>query len=868
MHVVVHGHFYQPPRENPWTGVLPRQPSAAPSRDWNERICEQCYRPNGRSRVLGRGNRITDIVNNYAWMSFDFGPTLLAWLERQAPDVYRQVLEGDRLSVRLQGGHGNAIAHAYNHLILPLANYRDKRTQIAWGLRDFELRFGRRSESLWLAETAVNRETIRLLIEFGVRYIILSPHQALRARPLDRAAWADARGGRIEPTRPYRFFLKDSRRHRLPDRYIDIFFYDGALAAEVSFQHLLRSAPAFAERIARVGGGAPLVSVATDGEVYGHHEPFGDMCFSYLVRREAPARGFRIANYGRCLDLHPPSWEVDLDFGEQDEGTAWSCAHGVGRWERDCGCSTGAQPGWNQKWRTPLRRGLDMARDRLVECFLEQVSPLVQDPWATRDDYIEVLLDASPEAREAFLARHARRALDEAERVRLWSLLESQRYAMYMYTSCGWFFADVSGIETVQNLAYAARAIELASPWSNVDVEEALLEYLAEARSNVPEQGTGADVYRRCVEAQRVTAAQVAGDVALASAVLRREPEKRRFRHEVVALAWRRVERPASNHQAAHSDHARLVLIDRDTGELAGFDAHVYGGRLADFRCFIVPLSADHAAIGGARRGRAADSAPECAPPAEALGSPAEIPTPEEDAAAALPGVRRLALADLVAEGRDGIIRAAYETILERQNRALQTIHEESRGLLMTFRRAGVPVPPVLEAVARGALARTLEEMAQRLEVALLQQVQGSGEVRGEIDALLDEIGSLLGFSREAGLELPLEPLTQAFGSALLRLLDSLMRRPEASRAEQAVEVMRSTYALHFPLDRRPLEDLAYQVLKKHRTLLLGAAYEPEPAGDERRIRQAFASLAEALHLDIRRILEVDEGGSSAGETA
>lgn len=864
MHIVIHGHFYQPPRESPWTGVIPRQPSAAPARDWNERVCDECYRPNARSRVLGAGNRIADIVNNYTYMSFDFGPTLLAYLEKQAPGVYRQILAGDRAGARLRGGHGNAIAHVYNHVILPLANYRDKRTQIAWGLRDFEWRFGRRSESIWLAETAVNLETIRLLIEFGIRYIILSPFQALRARPLDRLAWSDARGGRIDPRRAYRFFLKDARRHRIPDRSIDIFFYDGQLASDVSFNHLLRSAPGFAERLAQAGGdgaGEPqLVSVATDGEVYGHHEPFGDMCFSYLVRHEAPVRDFRLSNYGALLERRPPAWEVDLDFGENDEGTAWSCAHGVGRWERDCGCSTGGQPGWNQKWRTPLRRGFDMARDRLSEVFLEQAAPLVRDAWEARDDYIHVLLDPSPGTRSAFLAQHARRALDDAERVRIWSLLESQRYALYMYTSCGWFFADVSGIETVQNMCYAARAIELAQPWLKMDVESVLLEYLAEARSNLPEMGHGADVYRRFVAAQRVPPVAVAGDLALAAAVLHREPEARRFRFDAVTHAFRRAERPAQNHQPLHSDHARLELIDRETGARTFWETHVYGGRLADFRCYALPLAP-------AREGRAAPG-----PGVEAIGDPSALreplEPPEESDIAARPGVARFALTDLIAEGRERIIASAYETILERQDRALTAIHEESRDLLRTFRRAGTAAPPVLEAVAAHVLTRALEDLAQRLEVGLLQKVSGSGEVQADIEELLAEIGDLLKFSREAGLELPLEALCQAFGVVLTRLLENLLREPDPARAAQAVEIVRSSYGLHFALDRRPLEDLAYQVLRKHRTFLLEAAYATETAAS-RPVWQAFESLAEALHLDIRRILEAGESAEpSAGGDA
>ncbi|MCK4304750.1 MAG: DUF3536 domain-containing protein, partial [Candidatus Eisenbacteria sp.] len=581
MYVVIHGHFYQPPRENPWSGLIPRQPSAYPAHDWNERITDECYRPNARSRVLGERNQIYEIVNNYAFINFDFGPTLLSWMEANVPRVYKQIIEGDRLGAKLQDGHGNAIAHVYNHMIMPLANYRDKRTQVIWGLRDFEWRFGRKSESIWLAETAINLETAKLLIEQGLRYIILSPYQALRVRPLDRSrGWTDAAGGKVNPQRSYRFFLKDSRRHRIPNRYIDVFFYDGPLAADISFAHLLRDSSQLSKRLIQSGGGIDgeqgLVNVATDGEIYGHHEPFADMCLSHLIRRQADPHGVRLTNYGRYLDLHPPEYEVNLNFGDQDEGTAWSCAHGVGRWERDCGCSTSAGENWNQRWRTPLRRGFDMVRDRLVETYLEQVSPLVKDPWAARDDYILVMLEQEPSTREALLQQHARKPLDEAERHKLWSLLESQRHAMYMYTSCAWFFADISGIETVQNMAYACRAIELARPWQRLDLEKMLLEYLSEARSNLPEMGTGADIYRRFVLPQRIQPRGVAGSLALGAAVLGREPEQRQFRYDAHSIWSQRAEPAAGEEGLETSYHSLIELIHRDTGDRHRFEVHVY----------------------------------------------------------------------------------------------------------------------------------------------------------------------------------------------------------------------------------------------------------------------------------------------------
>ncbi len=848
MYLTIHGHFYQPPRENPWTGVIPRQEGAAPAHDWNERITDESYRPNARSRVMGAGNLIEEIVNNYATLSFDFGPTLLVWLERNAPGVYRQILEGDRLSLRLQNGHGNAIAHVYNHMIMPLANYRDKRTQVAWGLRDFEWRFGRKSEAIWLAETAVNLETIRVLIEYGIRYIILSPFQARRVRPLERSGtWTETRGGKVDATRPYRFYLRDSRRRRVAERYIDVFFYDGPLAAAISFGHRLHSAPGFADQIAEAGSamrGGGLVSIATDGEVYGHHEPFADMCLSYLIRREAPRRGFEFVNYGRALDLIPPTHEVDLEFGENDEGTAWSCAHGVGRWERDCGCSTGGRPEWHQKWRTPLRRGFDMVRDRLVETYLEQVSPLVHDPWAVRDDYILVLLDPSRATRQALLDQHARRPLGTEERRLLWSLLESQRYAMYMYASCGWFFADISGIETIQNMAYAARAIELARSWQTLDVEKILLEYLAEAASNVPELGNGAELYRRWVRPQRVTPQIVAGDVALTAAVLGREPHPEHLRYEVVDRGYLRAEGAAGEGVRETSYHGLLELGDRDLEERHLFEVHVFHSRKADIRCYVLPVV-----------GREGDIAPRRL--AEDLAAREVAETP---------GGMRLGLADLVAEDRDRIIRTAYESILERQEHALAELFRESRDLMLTYRGAGVPVPAVFRAVAGHVLSRQLEKLAARLRDGLLQSLRARRAAEDEATRrLLGEIRSLLELARGNELELSLEPLSRAFGAVIAMLLENLLREPDPVWAERCVEVVRSSYQLHFPLDRRPLEDLAFLILRKHRALLLGQAREASESG--RRSREAFEALAEVLHLNIHWILEMGEvNGSPAGK--
>lgn len=849
MDVVIHGHFYQPPRENPWSGLVPRQESARPAQNWNERVTDECYRPNARSRVLGKDNLIDEIVNNYAFINFDFGPTLLSWLAIYSPRVYQQIIEGDRISVKLHEGHGNAIAHVYNHVIMPLANYRDKRTQIIWGLRDFEWRFGRKSESIWLSETAINLETVKLLIEFGIRYVILSPYQALRSRPLDRSrGWTDGTGGKIDPRRPYRFYLKDTRKRRIKNRFIDVFFYDGQLASDISFGHLLQSADKLTGRIKSAWGetdlkGPGLVNVATDGEIYGHHEPFADMCLSYLIRRMAAANGMGLTNYGSYLDRHEPEHEVDINFGEHDEGTAWSCAHGVGRWERDCGCSTGAQAGWNQRWRTPLRRGFDMVRDRLVETYLEQASQLVKDPWLVRDDYILMLLDGSDETRAAFLDQHCRRSLNAQERQLLWRLLESQRYGMYMYTSCAWFFADISGIETVQNMAYARRAIELARPWQPLDLEKMLIEYLAEARSNVPGLGNGADVYERFVLPQRIPACRVAGGLALGAAVQKEPPENSRFMYRAETRAFV-SESLAGSETDDVAYHGRIDLFNRITEEALAFEVHVYPAGPAEYACYVWET--------------------------EGAG---ELPPQKlsETEAATRSTAHHYRLEDLVAENQEWIINTAYESILARQDDLLRSLFDDGKNLIQTCHGAKVPVPAVLSAVAGHVLSRDLKISAEKLERQMLARLvgdTGAGDVvaattdeASPLAMALAEIAELRQFAAQNGIEISDQPVIDAFGRILLSLLEKLLKATDVQIVSEFLAVIRTAFQLQIPLDRRPLEDLTYVVLGKHRIQL--SDYRSAAAeSTEGRCWLLFKELAEVLQLNINWILqEPDDRG-------
>jgi alpha-amylase/alpha-mannosidase (GH57 family) len=455
----MHGHFYQPPRENPWTGEVDPEPDAAPFHDWNERIHAECYAPN---------------IVNYPLISFNFGPTLLSWLESHHRDTYLKILCADRESTAARGGHGNAIAQAYGHAILPLCNERDRLTQVVWGLADFRHRFGREAEALWLPETAANDQVLALLVEQGMRYVILAPNQGK---------------GVIDTAKPYLFSHPDGS-----NRSLAVFFYNGPLARAIAFERALASSRGLVEKFVSVSG--ELVNVATDGETYGHHFKFGDLCLTHALTVEAKAAGFWITNYAQYLDQHPPQTEVEIDNGPDGEGTSWSCVHGVSRWSRDCGCHTGGEEGWNQAWRTPLREALNFLRDDAAVKFERVGSEWLRDPWAARNDYIEVILDAE-HAREAFLQRHAVRRLNAEEEARVWDLLEMQRSALLMFTSCGWFFSDLAGIETIQVLRYAARVVDLLDQLGLDPPQKQFLDVLAEAKSNRPEKGNGAEIFGR-----------------------------------------------------------------------------------------------------------------------------------------------------------------------------------------------------------------------------------------------------------------------------------------------------------------------------------------------------------------------------------
>jgi alpha-amylase/alpha-mannosidase (GH57 family) len=491
-YVCIHGHYYQPPRENPWLEVIEYQDSAHPFHDWNERINVECYAPNASSRILNDDGLIKKIVNNYAKISFNMGATLLSWLEEKDPETYQKILDADKESMQYFSGHGSAIAQAYSHLIMPLANERDKYTQVRWGIDDFKYRFKRMPEGMWLAETAVDTATLEIMAEEGIKYTVLAPRQAKAFRKVGDKNWQELGHAAVDPRLAYWCNLPSGKK-------IALFFYDGRVAQDVAFNNLLSNGASLANRILETldfhSDEPQLAHIATDGESYGHHHRYGEMALSAAIKhidRQQPM--VKLTNYGEFLELHPPTHEIQIH-----ENSSWSCVHGVERWRSNCGCHTGGGPGWHQKWRAPLRESLDWLRDELNLIFERKATKYFEDPWAVRDAFIEVILNRDEDNVIAFLEKHAIHHPTPEDRTEMLRLLEIQRNSILMFTSCGWFFNDVSGIETSQILKYACRAIYYARQVAGVDLEAIFIEKLEAAPSNIAKYKNAGEIYRKDV---------------------------------------------------------------------------------------------------------------------------------------------------------------------------------------------------------------------------------------------------------------------------------------------------------------------------------------------------------------------------------
>jgi alpha-amylase/alpha-mannosidase (GH57 family) len=768
-YICVHGHFYQPPRENAWLESVEAQESAAPYHDWNERITAECYGPNARARILGTGGRLAAVVNNYAHMSFDFGPTLLAWLQAQAPHVYQSVIDADTESRRRFSGHGAAMAQAYSHMILPLANARDQRTQVIWGIRDFTRRFGRAPEGMWLPETAVDLASLEAMAEQGIAFTILAPHQAQRVRRRGGRTWHDVRGGRIDPTLAYRV--------RLPSgRAIHAFFYDGPISRAVAFEGLLADGGRFARRM--LDGfddrrtWPQMVTVATDGETYGHHHRYGEMALAYALRTLEEGGLCQLTVPGEYLERHPATHDVDII-----PDTSWSCAHGLERWRSDCGCRTGRQPGWSQAWRGPLRQALDDLRDALAPRYAAAAAELLHDPWAARDEYIDVVLDRSPDNVDDFFARHARRPLQPEERVRALGLLELQRHAMLMYTSCGWFFDEISGIETVQILQYAARAIDLARGLLDCDLEPALLGTLRQAPSNVPEYRDGAGVYERLVRPARVDLAAVAAHHAISALFLPGQPAEGVYCYGIATR----------DHRMAESGRARLVVGRAAvTSEITGGSAEMTYGFLH---------LGDHHVSGGVRPYQGEEgyrAVHEGAVEAFARGDLAEVLRRLDRYFAG----RTYSLGSLFRDARRQILDLVFAAALGEAEAAQRHIYEDHAPLMRFVRSLHLPLPGSLQAAAAVTIHLDLE---RALACALPD--------RARVQALIEQAEAL-------DLKPDAESLGYVLGRTLAAAAERLLESPaDAGRLADLMAVAELAGALPFPVDLWPAQNAYFRLL-------------------------------------------------------
>ena len=676
--ICVHGHFYQPPRENPWLEAVEIQDSAYPYHDWNERITAECYAPNAASRILDNENRIVEIVGNYGRMSFNFGPTLLSWMEMASPNTYQSVLEADRQSAETHSGHGNAIAQAYSHLIMPLANTRDKRTQVRWGIRDFEHRFNRLPEGMWLPETAVDVETLDIMAEWGITFTILAPHQADRIARLNSDHWEDVGDGRIDPTRAYLC--------RLPSgRSITLFFYDGPISKAVAFEGLLNRGEDFVARL--VAGFSEsrewpqMLHIATDGETYGHHHKFADMALAYALRHIETLGIARLTNYGEYLEKYPAKYEVRIK-----ENSSWSCVHGVERWRAGCGCNSGGHPGWNQEWRAPLRTAFDGLRDRLSGLFGEKSGRYLKDPWEARDDYIDVILDRwSDESVDAFLKGHALEEVVPTERSTILKLMEMERHLMLMYTSCGWFFDEISGIETVQVMRYAGRAIQLAYDLFDIDLEDDLKAGLVAAKSNLADALDGAHIYDSFVKPAMVGLDKVAAHYAITSLIEDYDDPTKVYCYNVKKEEYQRMQTGE-----ARLAVGRINVVSAITREaqVAGFSVLHLGGHAFD--CWVdVPSenetyqAMEKEVVGAFEKGELADTV--------------RLMDRRE-------GLRQYSLLQLFRDGQRKILNCVIEGTLEGFEHAYRLMYENSRVLMLFLQEASMPVPKTFLAAAEFVL--------------------------------------------------------------------------------------------------------------------------------------------------------------------
>ncbi len=810
--LTIHGHFYQPPRENPWLEAIELQDSALPFHDWNERINKECYNPNSVSKIVDNRNRILDVVNNYEHMSFNFGPTLLSWMEHFAPLTYERIIKADIESVSEHSGHGNAMAQVYNHIIMPLANENDKQTQIKWGIRDFEYRFGRKPEGMWLAETAVDDETLRILEENGIKFTVLSPYQALKFRQEGDKDWQDVSWGNIDPARSYRYYIKSA-----PGKFIDLFFYDGAISRSVAFDELLKDGNKFIRRlkegISDCRDYPQLINIATDGESYGHHTKFGDMALSYVLKIRAKDEGFKITNYAEYLDKYRSNCEVDIK-----QASSWSCFHGVGRWKEDCGCSTGGHPGWNQKWRKPLREALDYLRDELVVVFENEGQKYFDNVWDVRNKYINVILDRNEMNVKKFQQENFKPDLTDDDKVRAMELLEIQRQAMLMYTSCGWFFSEISGIETVQIMKYAARAMQLAARFTNKNLEEKFLEILSQAKSNIPEFGTGKDIFERFVKPSIITVKQIATLWALSSLYQDFEDEENVYCYTITRKAYKKVQKNSSTFVVGHIEIQSKITLQKSN---VMFALMQYAG--GDFHCAIKEYSDD------AEFNRIKNDLIKI----YTMNTLTEIIRALDEYF----GKEYFTLKDIFIEERRKILQILLKGKLEKFSQTYQEMYDEGKGSIYHLQGLGLSIPDEFKISAEYALSHKFNDIVVHsggfVEDDLIQQATDINFEAKKIDIKLDKSPSNLVFSKK-----------------ILQNINRLVHSFEIQQADVVLEIFDNVRKLELNVDIAEAQNIYFaKIYHKIGDIIDSEAFKNKKSSNKRFV-EMLLDIGENLNIN------------------
>jgi alpha-amylase/alpha-mannosidase (GH57 family) len=824
--ICIHGHFYQPPRENPWLETVETQDSAAPYHDWNERVCAECYATNGAARTVNNKNQIIRIVNNYARMSFNFGPTLLSWLKENAPRTYRMILDGERRSRKHFDGHSSAMAQVYNHVIMPLASERDKITQIRWGIADYESHYGAAPEGMWLSETAVDTGSLELLAQQGIKFTVLAPSQCKRIRPLPAEPgapefpWTTPLANSVDTTRPYlmRFDSGVS---------IAIFFYDGPTSRAIAFEGLLNSGENFAARLKagfKDNGQAQLESVATDGESYGHHHRHGEMALAYAVRLLEQDKSVKLTNYASFLDQFPPEWECEVI-----DDTSWSCAHGVERWRSNCGCNSG-KSGWNQQWRTPLRQALDDLRDAIAPMTEQEGALLFRDVWAARNGYIDVILDRSEASVQHFLQDHQARELTTAERVRALQLMEMQRHAQLMYTSCGWFFDDISGIETVQVIAYAARALQLAKELFGeqaADLEPAFVARLAEARSNVVAAGNGARIYKEKIGTLELGLEQVAAHYAISSVFSSFAEDTELFCYRVRRISY----------EVHTSGRGRLALgranvTNSITGKSQAFSFAVLHFGDQNITAAVKPCTDEDAEAFQAFSVEAAEQV-------ESADFPDAIRLIDR-----YYGHVNYSLTSLFTDEQRRIVQLILNSTLWDIESSLTNIYEDHASLLHYLSQAGLPKPPALTLAAEFAI-----------NAGLRRALEGD-----PIDQAL--LRSFLQLAKADKVPLDTATLSYIADQRMKRAMVELqMSAGSLEMLDRARTLARTLVELPFELNLWQAQNIWYEILR-----ISSYALTSQTAGDRPQWDRDFNELGKCLSIETTAITAPDQLVEATGD--